>query len=172
MIPYLTNRPRKRWGIYVHMIPYHTNRPRKRWGIYLPVVEPLRRRYATAARHDFSARSWKKPHASRSWSRRQGGMSRMVNSVAAALVAIQHRHRNECRCAPHSPTNHTPPPAQSLSHRCSRKGFLQTQRNVSCMAIDKHKALYWSDKPILATWASNITYILLLLHSEYWNTQG
>jgi hypothetical protein len=43
---------------------------------------------------------------------------------------------------------------------------------VHAMAIDKHKALYWSDKPILATWASNITYILLLLHSEYWNTQG
>jgi hypothetical protein len=42
---------------------------------------------------------------------------------------------------------------------------------IHAMAIDKQKALHLSGKPVLATWASNITYLLLLLHSEYWDNR-
>jgi hypothetical protein len=69
--------------------------------------------------------------------------------VATVLVALQHRHRRERSSSPHSPTNLTLPPAQSLSCIGAQdKVSYKPEEIIHAMAIDKEKALYCSNKPI------------------------
>jgi hypothetical protein len=79
--------------------------------------------------------------------------------MAAALVAMQHRHQHERSCCPtrrrtaqHLPLNLSPIGAQD-------KVYYKPEEIIHAIANDKQKALYCSDKPILATWPSHISII-------------
>jgi hypothetical protein len=68
--------------------------------------------------------------------------------MPAELVAMQRRHQRERSCGPHSPTNRIALPLNLPPIGSQDKVSYKPEEIIHLMAIDKQKALYFSDNSI------------------------